>query len=131
MRWVSSTDEKRWREKDIKLDNHIVRQPDLKVTATTRQLVDGFGGCFNELGFEALSFISEADRKQVFYDLFHPDGDCKFSICRLPIGASDYALDWYSLNEHDGDYEMEHFSIERDRKYLIPYIKEALRLNRI
>ncbi|GAA3331225.1 hypothetical protein GCM10020331_086940 [Ectobacillus funiculus] len=58
---------------------------------------------------------------------FSPDGDCKFTICRLPIGASDYALEWYSHNEVDGDYEMEYFNIERDRKYLIPYIKRSLK----
>jgi hypothetical protein len=38
--------------------------------------------------------------------LFHPEGDHHFRICRLPIGASDYALDWYSHNETDGDIAM-------------------------
>lgn len=61
--------------------------------------------------------------------LFSPDGDSRFSICRLPIGASDYALEWYSHNEAENDVEMDHFSIERDRQYLIPYIKEALKRN--
>lgn len=91
-------------------------------------MVEGFGGCFNELGFAALAHLSDRERGQVLHSLFHPDGDQKFSICRLPIGASDYALEWYSLNETDGDLEMKHFSIERDLKYLIPYIKEALSL---
>ncbi|GAE28843.1 glycoside hydrolase family 30 protein [Halalkalibacter hemicellulosilyticus] len=129
MRWISSTESQRWNEKDVKVVTSQEKQSSLMITSTDRQLVEGFGGCFNELGYEALSFLSEEDREQVLYHLFHPDGDCKFSVCRLPIGASDYALEWYSLNEHDDDYEMEHFSIERDRKYLIPYIKEALRLN--
>ncbi|MCK0471813.1 glycoside hydrolase family 30 beta sandwich domain-containing protein [Halalkalibacter sp. APA_J-10(15)] len=129
MRWLSSTESGRWKEKDVKVETNQKKQSSLTITSTARQLVEGFGGCFNELGYEALSFLSEEDREQVLYHLFHPDGDCKFSVCRLPIGASDYALEWYSLNEHDDDYEMEHFSIERDRKYLIPYIKEALRFN--
>lgn len=101
----------------------------LTVTAETFQTLEGFGGCFNELGFVALGHLPEEERAGLMHELFHPEGEQRFSICRLPIGASDYALEWYSLNETDGDYAMEHFSIERDRQMLIPYIKEALQLN--
>jgi len=47
----------------------------------------------------------------------------------MPIGASDYAMDWYSLNDHPGDLGMRSFSLVRDRQYLIPYIKAALSIN--
>ncbi|WP_125666074.1 glycoside hydrolase family 30 protein [Paenibacillus baekrokdamisoli] len=104
-------------------------EANLVITTETFQTVDGFGGCINELGFVALQHLPEEDRADVLHSLFHPEGDHKFSICRLPIGASDYALEWYSLNETDGDLAMDHFSIERDQKHLIPYIKEALKLN--
>jgi glucosylceramidase len=125
--WISSTMNNRWSYKTLEAAND--KQANLALTGGQYQLIEGFGGCFNELGFEALNLLTEEDRAQVLYSLFHPEGDHKFSICRLPIGASDYALEWYSLNDVDGDYTMEHFSIERDRKYLIPYIKEALQLN--
>jgi glucosylceramidase len=46
----------------------------------------------------------------------------------MPLGANDYAVDWYSHNETTNDYEMKFFSIERDRKRLIPYIKEAKKI---
>lgn len=103
--------------------------PNLRLTDESHQIVEGFGGCFNELGYMALAHLNEEQRKQVFHSLFHPEGEHKFTICRLPIGASDYAEQWYSHNEVDGDTAMEHFSIERDFKYLIPYIKEALTYN--
>lgn len=126
--WISSTEEAPWREKQVSLSEGE-SNANLTITPETFQTVEGFGGCFNELGYVALSHLDEEERAQVFHALFHPDGDQKFSICRLPIGASDYALDWYSLNETDGDLAMAHFSIERDRQYLIPYIKEALQYN--
>jgi glucosylceramidase len=44
---------------------------------------------------------------------------------RIPIGASDYGLDRYTLAETPNDYEMNSFSIARDRQHLIPYIKAA------
>ena len=98
----------------------------LSVTDSTRQTVRGFGGCFNELGWEALQSLAPAKRTEVFRALFHKS-TCAYSYCRLPIGANDYALDWYSLNDTPGDYAMRHFSVARDRQRLIPYIREALR----
>jgi glucosylceramidase len=127
IQWFSSTKDSYWVDKNfIHIEN---RDENLIITDDKSQMVEGFGGCFNELSYVALAHLTEDERDKVFYSLFHPEGDHKFSICRLPIGASDYALEWYSLNENDEDYNMENFSIERDRKYLIPYIKEALKYN--
>lgn len=125
--WISTTKNQYWQEKNAIMNEND--QPNLIITDETKRVIDGFGGCFNELGYEALSQLSEEDRKRVLDALFLPDGECQFRICRLPIGASDYALEWYSHNETPEDYEMKHFSIERDKKYLIPYIKEALKRN--
>lgn len=125
--WISSTEHEPWVSRTV--ESIIGGAADLAFTGQVHQDVEGFGGCFNELGWEALSLLPEEERKDVLHALFHPEGDLRFSICRLPIGASDYALEWYSLNETDGDLAMEHFSIDRDRKHLIPYIKEALKLN--
>jgi len=61
--------------------------------------------------------------------LFERSGGAGFTIGRVPIGASDYALDRYSLAPVAGDYQMEHFSIDRDRRLLIPYIRAALGIN--
>ncbi|MFB5677538.1 glycoside hydrolase family 30 beta sandwich domain-containing protein [Paenibacillus terreus] len=127
IRWISTSQQHRWMEKEATEATGV--SANLQLTGELFQEVDGFGGCFNELGYVALQHLSEEDRRQVFHSLFHPEGEQRFSICRLPIGASDYALEWYSHNETDGDLAMEHFSIERDRKYLIPYIKEALQYN--
>lgn len=127
IQWISSTETSVWTEKQVSAAEE--GEANLTITGDSFQNIEGFGGCFNELGFVALKHLSEEERANILHSLFHRDGDHKFSICRLPIGASDYALEWYSLNESDGDLAMEHFSIDRDRKYLIPYIKEALKLN--
>ncbi|NRT78974.1 glycoside hydrolase family 30 protein [Clostridium beijerinckii] len=96
----------------------------LELNGESYQTIDGFGGCFNELGYIALKKISNDKKEEVFRNLFDPE-ECNFTYCRLPIGANDYAESWYSLNETKGDYEMKNFSIERDKECLIPYIKEA------
>lgn len=96
----------------------------LELNGESYQTIDGFGGCFNELGYIALKKIPNDKKEEVFRNLFDPE-ECNFTYCRLPIGANDYAESWYSLNETKGNYEMKNFSIERDKECLIPYIKEA------
>jgi glucosylceramidase len=92
----------------------------------TRQTIEGFGGAFNEKGWQALSVLDDGARSGVLRRLFDPTEGIGFTICRVPIGASDYGLDRYTLNETAGDFEMKAFSIERDRGCLIPYVKAAM-----
>jgi glucosylceramidase len=60
--------------------------------------------------------------------LFDAQEGANFTFGRIPIGASDYAMSWYTFAETAGDYAMEKFSIARDRKMMIPYIKAALQV---
>jgi glucosylceramidase len=80
------------------------------------------------LGWTALSALSDADRATYFQALFGAQG-LGMGWIRLPIGASDFALDAYSLADTPEDYAMQHFSIARDRLRLIPYIKAAQAVN--
>lgn len=95
----------------------------------TCQVIEGFGACFNELGWDALGYLSEEDRDGVLRELFQPDKGANFTICRMPIAGNDFSRDWYSYAEVSGDYSMQHFSIEHDKETLIPFIKSALHLN--
>lgn len=123
IRWISTTREKQWEQKEV--SPIPAREDTLEMTGERHQTVEGFGGCFNELGWIALNKIGEEAKQQILDELFDPENGCKFNFCRMPVGANDYSAQWYSYNEVAEDYEMRHFSIERDRSYLIPYIKEA------
>lgn len=130
--WVSTTNTDRWvTHKDVKVspDDGTVAYAVTVNLKTTYQTIDGFGGCFNEKGWIALQQLSAADRNAVIKSLFDPQEGCGFSICRMPIGASDFAMDYYSLNDTKDDYGMRDFSIARDRRCLIPYIKSAMAVN--
>jgi glucosylceramidase len=125
--WISTTEKDVWVSKKLEATSYM-SEDTLELTGETLQELEGFGGCFNELEWLALSKLSAEDRKGLMNLFFHKDDGCKFNYCRIPIGANDYAADWYSCNEHAGDYAMKHFSIERDKKYSIPFIKEAQKL---
>ena len=90
------------------------------------QKIRGFGTCFSELGAQALNTLDPKEKSAILDELFGKDG-ANFNYCRTPIGASDFALDFYSYNETDGDYEMKNFSIERDEKLLLPLILEGVK----
>jgi len=90
------------------------------------QVIDGFGGAFNEQGWDALSVLDENQREAALLLLFASRDSARFRFGRVPIGASDYALSRYTLDDQPGDYALDHFSIERDRGLLIPYIRAAL-----
>lgn len=126
--WISSTAAQPWQQMPpLTLGSgNPDLPPQVRVEPKkTYQTIDGFGGCFNELGWIALNKASKTDREQVLSALFGGDG-CTFTLARIPIGASDFALDAYSLDDTPGDLELKNFSIARDQQRLIPYIKAAM-----
>jgi glucosylceramidase len=93
----------------------------------TSQTWEGFGGSFNEKGWAYLSLLSEEDRTKALTLLFGRDG-CNLTWGRIPMGASDYALDRYTLDEvaaGQTDTSMASFSMERDKQNMIPFVKAA------
>ena len=74
---------------------------------------------FNDLAWQALLALDRRGREDALKALFASDG-CNFNLGRAPIGANDFSLGWYSLNETPGDYAMKEFSIERDRRRADP-----------
>jgi glucosylceramidase len=94
---------------------------------TTYQGWTGFGGTFNEMGWDALSVVSSEIPNALKY-LFDPKEGAAFVYGRIPLGASDYSMSWYTLDDTAGDYTMDKFSIARDQQKLIPFIKEALKV---
>ena len=124
--WIASSPGAQWKKQGG--PTQVDSTPSLKHLPSPRQTWKGFGGCFNELGWKAMECLSSKDRDTILRSLFSSGTGCGFNYCRMPIGASDYAERWYSHNEHPGDFQMKRFSIERDHKYLLPYISAATKL---
>jgi glucosylceramidase len=105
----------------------VTTNADITVNDTqVLQTFTGFGGTFNEKGWEALAALSQADRDRAIKLLFDGVDGARFVSGRIPMGASDYAMDRYTLNDNANDTSMSMFSIARDRMRLIPYIKAAM-----
>lgn len=124
VKWRYSNEQKQWAEKDcLRVKGEPVS---LYPDGNEYQSMYGFGACFNELGFRALQHLPATQQHELICELFSPEEEkCNFNFCRLPIGANDYSEDWYSLDDTAGDFGLKDFSIGRDQKALIPFIKQA------
>lgn len=89
------------------------------------QTIDGFGACFNELGWTSLSLLSQEDRDSIFRELYAPGIGANFTMNRMPLGCNDFSLDYYSYDDVDGDFDLKHFSITHDEATLLPFIRAA------
>jgi len=128
--WIYSTPEKQWqKDEKIKIENVSANEnADIKITNERLQQIEGFGGCFNEMGWDALTTLPEKERNDILNKLFSPS-EANFTLNRVPMGASDYALSFYSFNDVAEDFAMVNFNIARDRYILLPYIKAAKNVN--
>lgn len=93
------------------------------------QTLEGIGGAFNEIGGEALMSLPKNLQNEVMQSLFDPENGCGFSLSRTAIGASDFGINAYSYSEKSNDYTMKHFSVEREKKTVLPYIRKAIAFN--
>lgn len=123
IRHIVSQEKDFWKEKPIEEFQNVEV---LKLTGERKQSILGFGGCFNEIAWDELQKVKEEDREQLFDELFLEE-NCGFEAGRIPIGANDFSLEWYSCDEKAEDYNLEYFQIERDKTFTIPYIKEAMK----
>ena len=64
-------------------------------TTAVRHEIEGFGGCFNEKGWDALSVLDAAARTAVMQAMFGEQG-LRWGLNRMPIGSSDFS-DSYCL----------------------------------
>jgi glucosylceramidase len=127
--WVATTQMSQWQTKDQVMTSSVLdTEWDVEAQLDKPlQTIDGFGPCFNELGWASLGALESEDKDAIFQELFAPGVGANFNICRMPIGANDFSLDWYSYDEVPGDFALEHFSISKDLETLVPFIKNALR----
>ena len=104
---------------DIYYDSPCVDVDQAKVS----HKILGFGASFTDAACYMFQKVDPERRKALFQDLFSEDG-LNLSIARLNIGASDYSTKVYSYHEKE-DPELKDFTIEHDKKYIIPIVKEA------
>jgi glucosylceramidase len=98
-------------------------------TAQRFQTWQGFAGAVSELGAQAVAALPAAERDRFFVEAFSKEQGIGLDWIRLPVGASDFALNAYSYSMTPDDFEMQAFSLARDQKLIIPFIQAAKAVN--
>jgi glucosylceramidase len=101
----------------------VVLDPDKKF-----QEILGFGAAFTDASCFIFNRLDPVAREKLFHELFHPS-EMGLSVCRTCIGSSDYSTKMYSYDEGDADPDLTRFSIEHDRAYILPILREARKAN--
>ena len=71
----------------------------------------GFGGAFTEASALNFQSLSEQGQETVLDLLF---GQLGYSIGRVHINSCDFSVKSYAYDDVDGDFELDHFSIQHD-----------------
>jgi glucosylceramidase len=94
--------------------------------AKTFQTIVGIGGALTDASAETFYKMSEEKQDEILTALFDKEKGDGFSLCRTSIHSCDFSRESYTYAD-SGDKNLEHFSIEHDKKYRIPFIKSAFR----
>jgi glucosylceramidase len=96
-------------------------------TSRRFQALLGFGGAFTEAAATVWQGLHHAAREQLLRDCFDPQHGHGYTLGRVHMNSCDFALGNYAHAGREDDFALEHFSIERDRQALLPFIRAALR----
>ncbi|MDP8242568.1 MAG: glycoside hydrolase family 30 beta sandwich domain-containing protein [Candidatus Hinthialibacter antarcticus] len=101
--------------------------------AKSFQSIVGVGASLEHSTCWNLSQLGSKARSEVIRQIVDPINGNGMNIMRICIGASDFIGEpFYSYDdmpEGETDLELKHFSIEKDRAYVLPVLKEALAIN--
>ncbi|KAJ3647979.1 hypothetical protein Zmor_019820 [Zophobas morio] len=92
------------------------------------QEIFGWGGAFTDSTGVNLNSLDEPAQDNLLRAYFSNDG-IEYSLCRVPIGGTDFSERGYSYDDGDEDPKLENFQLApEDFKLKIPFIKKAQNL---
>jgi len=135
--WMSSED----------MSSRLSTQPDAVFTPTgnfvtasiyidekiTYQTIVGLGSSLEHSSCYNISLLPRKRQEQVVESIVSPTLGIGMNLMRICIGTPDFtASPWYSYDDVPpgrNDPELKHFSIEKDKQYVLPVLKLALEKN--
>ena len=110
---------------DRPVENEVVNlYPDFSY-----QTVTGFGGAMTEAAAWCLAQLTPERREQALRAYFGPDSS-GYTLIRTHIDSSDFSLSMYqAVPDVLADPDLAGFSLDRDRKYIIPALRDVMRLS--
>ena len=92
----------------------------------TFQTFFGIGGAMTDASAETFYKMPKEKQQQILTAYFDNEKGIGYSIARTNINSCDFSSDMYTYIQ-EGDKDLKTFNIEHDKKYKIPFIKEAMK----
>ncbi len=134
--WLTNTDKSALLEKQKSISPVAQNQslPVISVDETRQyQSMDGFGYALTGGSAILINAMTTEERNALLNELFgNRENELAVSYLRISIGASDLSdrvFTYNDLSAGETDPEMKKFSIEPEKKDLIPVLKEILKIN--
>lgn len=109
---------------------------DISIADGTKfQTMNGIGGSMTDSSALTLNNVKSVNADNYWsilgfsFDKTDGKGGAGFSYLRVPIGASDFSANVYSLDDTSGDTSFNSFDIDRAPSYLFSVIKDILSIN--
>ncbi len=131
--WLSTQDRRLrlTRQPDIPTGVSATATADIVIdTSRTFQTIVGFGAALTDSSSWLIQHrLTERQRNVFLREMFGPPPGLALNMTRLTIGASDFSLQHYSLDDRPAgqtDPGLQHFGIAPDLRDVIPTVREAL-----
>jgi glucosylceramidase len=101
-------------------------QPCVFVDPTkTFQTLLGIGGALTDASAETFAKLSKDKQKEFLKAYYDPNSGIGYTLARTNIHSCDFSSGSYTYIK-EGDRELNSFSIDHDKQYRIPFIKDAI-----
>ncbi len=91
----------------------------------TFQTFIGIGGALTDASAETYAKLSETKQQELLQTYFDKEKGIGYTLARTNINSCDFSSDSYTYIT-EGDKGLRSFSIEHDKKFRIPFIKQAI-----
>lgn len=92
----------------------------------TFQTYLGTGAALTDAAAETFYKLPKEKQQEILQAYFDKQKGIGYTVSRTNINSCDFSSDTYSYVK-DGDKQLRSFNIEHDKKYKIPFIKEAMK----
>lgn len=120
---LSITDTLSFKEKGQPFENEITVFVD---PGKTFQTYFGTGAALTDASAETFYKLPKEKQQEVLQAFFDKDKGIGYTVARTNINSCDFSSDMYTYVA-DNDKELKTFNIDHDKKFKIPFIKEAMK----
>jgi glucosylceramidase len=120
---LSLSDTAAFAEKGQPFENEVIVFVD---PSKTFQTYFGIGAAMTDASAETFYKLPKDRQQEVLKAFFDKKDGIGYTIARTNINSCDFSSDMYAYVSDSTDKELKTFNIDHDKKYKIPFIKEAM-----